>query len=300
MIDNKDKLDYLGITKFHEAGYTGQDITITSREGTQSTHGFKVAEILSIVAPDSQKLLHINYTKLPETDIYTTSMFSASDGYAKNYEKAKKLNDKNVFLCCAVGNYSNERQTELSKFSWWNAIGACTLNNNIPQRIYYSSVTPDLDFMSITNFNTSKGMFTGTSCATPVFAGMCALVQSFFKINCGRKLTNKELLAFIRDNLQDLDQEGFDEKTGNGLFILPDPTTIDINKYLIEGDNEMKRKNIKLTIGKKDFSVNGETKIMDVEPFIQDNRTFVPIRFISEALGYDVIWNNDTKEIEIK
>ena len=117
MIDNKDKLDYLGITKFHKAGYTGQDITITSREGTQSTHGFKVAEILSIVAPDSQKLLHINYTKLPETDIYTTSMFSASDGYAKNYEKAKKLNDKNVFLCCAVGNYSNERQTELSKFS---------------------------------------------------------------------------------------------------------------------------------------------------------------------------------------
>lgn len=158
-----------------------------------------------------------------------------------------------------------------------------------PRRLNYSSITEDIDFMSFSNMKTSIGRFTGTSCATPVFASMCALAQSFFKEKIGRKLTNKELLKFIQDNLIDLEKPGFDENTGHGLFILPDPNTIDINKY-IEGEPEdMLRRNIKMKIGDSTFSVDGEDKQMDVEPFIKNNRTFVPIRFISEALGYEVI-----------
>lgn len=35
---------------------------------------------------------------------------------------------------------------------------------------------------------------------------------------------------------------------------------------------------------------------MDVKPFIQNSRTFVPIRFISEALDGEVDWDNATKK----
>ena len=38
---------------------------------------------------------------------------------------------------------------------------------------------------------------------------------------------------------------------------------------------------------------------MDVAPFIENNRTFVPIRFVAESLGYQVEWNDTTRQVII-
>lgn len=54
-----------------------------------------------------------------------------------------------------------------------------------------------------------------------------------------------------------------------------------------------------LWIGKKEIQINGEIKEIDVAPFIKDNRTFVPIRFVSEALGAKVNWVDSEKKVEI-
>lgn len=45
--------------------------------------------------------------------------------------------------------------------------------------------------------------------------------------------------------------------------------------------------------------MNGKELLMDVVPFLKDSRTFVPVRFVSEALGYNVDWNDKTKEVTI-
>ena len=45
---------------------------------------------------------------------------------------------------------------------------------------------------------------------------------------------------------------------------------------------------IVMTLGSKDYTVNGEKKTMDVAPFAKDNRTYVPVRFVGEALGFKV------------
>jgi hypothetical protein len=52
--------------------------------------------------------------------------------------------------------------------------------------------------------------------------------------------------------------------------------------------------NIKIT-------VNGQQIETDVEtpPFIYNDRTYVPLRFVSEALGADVNWDNKTKTVII-
>lgn len=41
----------------------------------------------------------------------------------------------------------------------------------------------------------------------------------------------------------------------------------------------------------------GETRtiVMDTKTFIEDNRSYVPLRFFSEALGYDVYWDADSR-----
>lgn len=57
---------------------------------------------------------------------------------------------------------------------------------------------------------------------------------------------------------------------------------------------------IRLKIGSKELWVNGEIQEpMDVAPFIKDNRTWVPVRFVSEALGAQVDWKGDLKQVII-
>lgn len=45
--------------------------------------------------------------------------------------------------------------------------------------------------------------------------------------------------------------------------------------------------------------VNGERLVLDSPAFIENDRTYTPIRFISEALGANVEWNGDTQEVII-
>lgn len=45
--------------------------------------------------------------------------------------------------------------------------------------------------------------------------------------------------------------------------------------------------------------VRGDEVKSDVMPVIENNRTLVPIRVISESLGYVVFWDNDKREVKI-
>lgn len=56
---------------------------------------------------------------------------------------------------------------------------------------------------------------------------------------------------------------------------------------------------MKLYIGSKYAYVNNFQKTLDVPPEITDGRTFVPLRFVSESYGAEVIWEPDTRSIYI-
>lgn len=56
---------------------------------------------------------------------------------------------------------------------------------------------------------------------------------------------------------------------------------------------------IKLKIGSNIMTVNGVEKLLDTAPFIKDSRTFLPVRFVSEALGADVDWDDKTRTVTI-
>lgn len=45
--------------------------------------------------------------------------------------------------------------------------------------------------------------------------------------------------------------------------------------------------------------IDGRVVQSDVAPFILDGRTFVPLRFIAEALGEDVQWDGNTRTVYI-
>ena len=51
-------------------------------------------------------------------------------------------------------------------------------------------------------------------------------------------------------------------------------------------------RDISLQIGSTQATVNGQQQIIDVAPFIVGESTYVPLRFISEALGDSVSWDD--------
>lgn len=59
------------------------------------------------------------------------------------------------------------------------------------------------------------------------------------------------------------------------------------------------QKRITLTIGMLEAEVDGGPYTLDAAPYIQDGRTLVPVRFVSEALGAGVVWNAETRRITV-
>lgn len=59
---------------------------------------------------------------------------------------------------------------------------------------------------------------------------------------------------------------------------------------------------VRFTIGKTTYTIDDNIKNMDVAPFISNGRTFVPIKYVADALGISadrVFWNSQTKTVTI-
>ncbi|MNB86905.1 hypothetical protein D3C75_338660 [compost metagenome] len=56
---------------------------------------------------------------------------------------------------------------------------------------------------------------------------------------------------------------------------------------------------IKLQLGSKNASINGIVKPLQTAPKMIKNVTYVPVRFVSEATGNNVVWNATTRTVEI-
>ena len=56
---------------------------------------------------------------------------------------------------------------------------------------------------------------------------------------------------------------------------------------------------IKITIGATTATINGEEKPLDAPAFIENSRTYLPVRFVAEALGGTVAWDGSTSTATI-
>jgi len=56
---------------------------------------------------------------------------------------------------------------------------------------------------------------------------------------------------------------------------------------------------ISLTIGSTTAIVNGQQQVLDVAPFTVGDRTLVPLRFVAQALGANVSWDESSYSVTI-
>ena len=70
----------------------------------------------------------------------------------------------------------------------------------------------------------------------------------------------------------------------------------------VEGDSITITENdniIQMTIGSTAAVVNGENQTMPLAPGVMDGKTYIPLRFVLEAVGAAVVWDGDTRTISI-
>jgi len=62
------------------------------------------------------------------------------------------------------------------------------------------------------------------------------------------------------------------------------------------------RPDVAFTIGQDKFLLDGKEQQMDIAPYVKNDRTYLPIRYIATALGItdnDINWNDDTQSVII-
>ena len=269
---NQAALDYLGISAWHEAGYTGKlGLSATGEQfnpkGTElegfveepfkglydnqleEGHAYQTAYIHHLFAPE-RTIAQIPYRLADfqrlnagcingrEVDVMYLSVSSNMNGRA--YDDTLERFPRMSFFS-AAGNYGGEKFNQLLYAEGIYGVGAVEIPSmKLPA---YSSESNEVDFCGPTGLkiyypNGARYTFNGTSCATPALAGMAACVNHLFIEKTGKALTREKMYQFLKDCCRDLGSAGKDPKTGWGLPILPKPEEVDIQNY-IEGENAM-------------------------------------------------------------
>jgi hypothetical protein len=56
---------------------------------------------------------------------------------------------------------------------------------------------------------------------------------------------------------------------------------------------------ISMVIGSTTLNVNGQAQTMDQAPVINNGRTYLPARWVAEALGYAVSWDANSSTVTV-
>lgn len=238
--------DFLGVTRFHRAGYTGKRGLTASGEDFENAgkqeHQYRSWETFKEFAPD-REVIHLdwlgeafNCESVPQiaelkVDTMWTSKSSSTSGVM--YDEA--LESVSAFFTSfmstgndGAGGYNAALDAELIY-----GVGAYLLmaEGGAVVPAAYTSVTDKVDFCAPTMVWAGAAPFSGTSCAAAVLCGMAALVNDFFIAQTGKPLSSRAMYQFFKDHCRDVGAEGKDTKCGWGAPILPDPAEIDVEKY---------------------------------------------------------------------
>jgi len=93
----------------------------------------------------------------------------------------------------------------------------------------------------------------------------------------------------------------------NGRILVPMRAIFEALGADVDWDNGLRRvtgtmegREVQLTIGDTTAYINGTPALLDVPAMIENSRTLVPVRFISESLDADVNWDRTTNTAIIK
>jgi len=243
------------VESYHEQGYTGQnDVKIglldTYIELPQDDKRFDNVELVGEYAKENGKRINTKYTYhskysilsirqiLPDAKIYLSYPDKQGMKYFKEHnidvviaplsyskERLGKYDNpeyvEDMYLFTSAGNEGEKGSTYPAIKDNWISIGSVRVDEGL-ERIKTSAVDNTLDFMGEANYwvypNKYIGnMYSGTSAAVVRFGALVGLMDSKAKYNLPPPL----LYKVLQNNSIDMYDEGHDQKSGYGYFLLP-------------------------------------------------------------------------------
>jgi hypothetical protein len=296
-VEFKRQMEYCNIPAWHEKGYTGKGITVFMDDLTERNHNKLTQMVVQTILPDALVLTGTIGTTIVEGKVanasitcYETSEIMSFEDFIKKYKVGLINNSKNNGTHDADNPKAvwlremRDKHNFILTGSAGNGYG-CPIDNS-----YYGagiiitgvnskkkSTYAEDDIIDFTCY--TAGM-AGTSFAAPFFAGMAGLLK------CKNpRINQQDVIDYFSKHCEGLGAKGKDKVYGRGLAKMGEPI-----------------KTIVIPIGEDCMTVDGLDVKLE-QPAIIDkktNRTLVPLRAISEALGASVVWDNNTRSVVIK
>jgi hypothetical protein len=258
--DNDRFRKFLGADVWHKAGYTGSRVIAGSAEdfntSNHGAHEYLTYATFKEFAPDAQVLylpaegysderfMQNEIEIIKERGVSCWFQSRASYGIGDSYSTDKDAAFEKVKEFCtffnSIGNDGDNGYASECAAKWVYGVGAIYVmyDSGQPAVTPYTSTSEYVDFAAPAMIWIENQPFDGTSCSCPVLCGEAALINDFFIDRTGFPLTSKAMYQFMKDNSVDIYTPGKDMKSGFGYVKLPDPSAIDISKYVYLGDNK--------------------------------------------------------------
>lgn len=257
----------------------------------------------SLVGRGLQQKKLVDYTFITPTDHATGIVYGMQD-YERGY--GLKDFDLSILMAAKVGDkirfYYKHNFDDISKVKLWIQNDTDTYRKCDTIDVKHSKIstkdkseiieipinkllkTGGISFGFITN--NADGSINGSVAAhINTFANDYSSLSSNFTatLNMKGKIVNGSTLIPMRALFEILDYE----------------VTWNQTTKSVEAVNKNISKAIHLSIDDNIALVDGKVSTLPVAPQLIDNSTYIPLRFVSEASGHQVEWNNETKEAKI-
>jgi len=210
--------------------------------------------------------------------------YMLSDG--KMMPKALAIEEELKHKCVYIVGAGNDGNKGESSASQRGAFSVGAVDNNLRPRNYSSWGLGEVDCVALDGVD---GDF-GTSFATPVVSGMCAIYMDRFEDAMGYKPSPKQVYKWIIKNCHDVWEEGFDMRTGNGLLKLPRRWVFKDVVYTENSEYKVERTWI-------DGTMSEERKLVYAPFYVPKGtkRSYVNPRGVTESLGGTIAVNKKFK-----
>ncbi len=241
---------FLNVDKYHEMGYMGQGFTVVNAESYpgKDDHGAMTTGVINDFIPECRVINSVisgsgrdrkiyyrgEYVPLEEAIIrfnikaLTSSHSAAKDKVTLDYFKELQEKYGVIFFSGAGNDAEDGVRNDWNRYNTAIAVGAAQIKENgTIERMYYSSIGDELDFMCF------MGRGNGTSSAAPALASLSILLMQRYG-----DITQAEIIEVFKSLCIDMDIEGWDEKTGWGLPVLPLTDKLEILETLRKGADD--------------------------------------------------------------
>ncbi|HWP98638.1 MAG TPA: stalk domain-containing protein [Syntrophomonadaceae bacterium] len=274
MIDNPEGILFLYGSKFRKSTNKSESFLLQSKDGGTTWNNITYSGDYRVAVTGSRNIIRV----------YDKCFWSSIDG-GSNWQKLKEYSSSNIK---AVQLTDNDKTVYII----YNP------SNVLDADIYTNGAWRHVDFGADSKIAKSK-----ITCATGAPGGLFLLGTSnnyvliskdygkTWSIN-GEGITSSISSVKCAANTDSVD---IFAATAKGLFYLDYP----LNAAPAKTDTP-KKSQIKFVIGNRSYTVDSNVKQMDAEPFIEQDRVFVPVKCLGEALGAQVAWDAGNNTITVQ